>query len=109
MICPSEKCASSNVQFLPHYWESLPAESPLKARYAEPAEGDARARLVLAGVAIAGLVLAVTGSVGLGLLALAIGVVGAWVVHGRIVMAEQARAAWGRTQICLACTHLWVP
>jgi hypothetical protein len=109
MICPSGKCASSNVQFLPHYWESLPGDSPLKARYAEPSEGDARARLVLAGVAVLGLVLAVTGTVALGLVALAIGVVGAWVVHGRIVMAEEARSRWERTQICLACTHLWVP
>jgi hypothetical protein len=109
MICPSVKCGSSNVQFLPHYWESLPGESPLKARYAEPAEGDSRARLVLALIAVAGVVLAVTGTVGLGLVALAIGGVGAWLVHGRIVMAAQARSQWERTQICLACTHLWVP
>ena len=109
MLCPSSKCASSNVQFLPHYWESLPAESPLKVKYAEPAEGDARARLILALIAVAGVVLAVTGTVGLGLIALAIGGIGAWVVHGRIVLAEQARTAWGRTQICLACTHQWVP
>lgn len=109
MICPSEKCASSNVQHLPHYWRSLPNESPLKAEYAEPAEGDAMARLVLVLIAIAGVVLAVTGTVGLGLIALAVGTIGGWVVHGRIVLAAQERDRWGRSRICLACTHLWVP
>ena len=109
MLCPSDKCASGNVQFLPHYWESLPGDSPLKGRYAQPAEGDARARLVLAVIAVAGVALVVTGTVGLGLVALAVGAVGAWVVHNRITSADAAREAWGRTQICLACTHLWVP
>src|SRR5690349_18885264 len=109
MLCPSEKCGSSNVEHLPHYWLSLPGDSPLKGRYAQPAEVDSRARLVLAGVAVLGLVLAVTGTVGLGLLALAAGVVGAVVVHGRITAAEAARGEWQRTQICLACTHLWAP
>ena len=97
------------MQFLPHYWESLPAESPLRARYAQPAEEDGRARLILALVAVAGVILAVTGSVALGLLALAVGAVGAWVAHGRIIAADHARALWGRRQICLACTHLWEP
>jgi hypothetical protein len=109
VFCPSKACGSSNVHLLSHYWESLPGDSPLKARYAQPAEVDGRARLVLAGVAVLGAVLAVTGAVGLGLLALAVGVVGAWVAHGRIVAANEERDRWGRRQICLACTHLWEP
>jgi hypothetical protein len=109
MLCPSGKCGSSNVQHLPHYWESLPADSPLKARYAQPAVEDGRGRLILALVAAAGVVLLVTGTVALGLLALAAGAIGAWVAHGRIVAAETKRAAWSRSQICLACTHQWTP
>lgn len=109
MKCPSDKCGSSNVQHLPHYWLSLPPESPLKRKYAQPAEGDRRARLVAAVIAAAGLVLVCTGSVGVGLAVLAAGGVAAWVLHGRIVQADGARDAWTRRQICLACTHLWVP
>lgn len=109
MLCPSDKCGSANVQHLPHYWLSLPGDSPLKGKYAQPAEGDARARLVAAGVAVLGLVLAVTGTVLLGLLVLAVGVIGTWVAHGRVVAADHARGKWQRTQICLACTHLWAP
>ena len=109
MLCPSEKCQSSNVEHLPHYWQSLPGDSPLKGRYAQPAAGDRRARLIAGGVAVLGVVLAVTGSWPLGLLAIAGGAVGAWVMHGRIVTTDDARGRWSRTQICLACTHLWVP
>lgn len=109
MKCPSEKCGSSNVEHLPHYWQSLPGDSPLKKRYAQPAEGDRRARLIAAGIAVFGLVLACTGTVGFGLAVLAAGTVGIWVMHGRIVQADAARNMWQRRQICLACTHLWVP
>lgn len=109
MLCPSEKCASPNVHHLPHYWESLPGDSPLKGRYAQPAAEDGRARLILAIVAAAGAVMLVTGTVALGLLALAIGAIGAWIAQGRIAAVEAKRANWGRTQICLACTHQWVP
>ena len=98
----------TNVQSLPHYWLSLPGDSPLKRKYAQPAEGDRRARLVAAAVAVAGLVLACTGTVGAGLVVLAAAGVGVWVTHGRIVQADGARALWQRRQICLACTHLWV-
>jgi hypothetical protein len=109
MQCPSEKCASTNVQHLPHYWQSLPGDSPLKGKYEQPAQGDRRARLIAAGVAVLGLVLAVTGTVALGLLVLAAGAIGAWVLHGRVAAADHARGRWASTQICLACTHLWVP
>ncbi|WUH94502.1 hypothetical protein OG900_33100 [Streptomyces sp. NBC_00433] len=109
MRCPSDKCASTNIQHLPHYWRSLPGDSPLKGKYAQPAEGDRRARLIAAGVAALGVVLLVTGAWPLGLLALAGGGVGVWAIHGRITLADQARGKWSSTQICLACTHLWVP
>lgn len=109
MRCPSEKCQSPNVEHLPHYWQSLPGDSPLKGKYAQPAAADRRARLIAAGIAVLGVVLAVTGSWAVGLIALAGGAVGAWVIHGRITLADHARGSWSRTQICLACTHLWEP
>jgi hypothetical protein len=107
--CPSEKCASTNIQHLPHYWASLPGDSPSKGRYAQPAEGDRRARLIAAGVAVLGVLLLVTESWPLGLLAVAGGGVAVWATHGRIITADTARNRWDRTQICLACTHLRVP
>lgn len=109
MFCPSDKCASTNVQHLPHYWQSLPGDSPLKSKYAQPAEGDRRARLIAAGVVVLGVVLVVTGSWPLGLLGVAAGAVAVWWTHGRIILADSARDRWASTQICLACTHLWVP
>ncbi|WP_037914051.1 hypothetical protein [Actinacidiphila yeochonensis] len=109
MRCPSVKCGSSNVEFLPHYWESLPGDSPLKRKYAKPAAGDRRAVAVAAGATVLGLVLAVTGTVVLGLLVLVAGGVGAAVSWRRVEAAEAARGAWQRRQICLACTHLWEP
>lgn len=97
MICPSEKCGSTNIQHLPLYWASLPGESPL------------RARLILGAVAVLGLVVAVTGGVALGLVMLASGAAGVAFTTSRIGAAVAARELWQRRQICLACTHLWVP
>jgi hypothetical protein len=107
VFCPSKDCGSSNVEHLPHYWKSLPSDSPLKTEYAQPAAPDPRNRLLLAALAVAGLVLAVTGQVAVGLVLLAVGAVGAAVAHGRIEAVEAARAVWERRRICLACTHLW--
>jgi hypothetical protein len=109
MFCPSDKCGSSNVEHLPHYWASLPGDSPLKVKYAQPDEGNARARLILAGVALVGIVVLATGGVALGLAMLAVGGAGGLWVHGQIQAAELQRGTWSRSQICLACTHLWTP
>lgn len=109
MQCPSEKCGSSNVEHLPHYWQSLPSDSPLKAKYAQPAEGDQRARLIAVLATVAGLVLTFTGNIAVGLFVLFGGAAAVAVTHQRIVAADAARAQWQRRQICLACTHLWVP
>ena len=107
MQCPSDKCGSSNVEKLSHYWAGLSPDSASWARYRQPAAPETRNRLLLAATALAGLVLAVTGQVAVGLVLLAVGAVGAVVAHGRIGAVEAARAAWERRQICLACTHLW--
>lgn len=109
MRCPSDKCQSTNVQHLPHYWASLPGDSPLKRRYAQPDEPDQRTRLILGAVAVLGLLVAVTGGVALGLLMLAGGGAGVAFTTNRIGAAVAARELWQRRQICLACTGLWVP
>jgi hypothetical protein len=109
MRCPSKDCGSSNVELLSHYWAGLSPDSPSSAKYRRPAEADRRARLLLVAVAAVGVVMAVMGQVGMGLLLLAAGAVGAVMAHRRIEAVEAARAEWGRSQICLACAHLWVP
>ncbi len=109
MKCPSDKCGSTNVERLAHYHASLSPDSPSARKYAPPAEPETRTRLLLAALAAVGIVLAVTGDVGFGLLLLAVGVVGAAVAHSRIAAVVAARELWERRQICLACTHLWAP
>lgn len=103
MRCPSEKCGSVNVEHLPHYWQSLPAESPLKARYAPPAKADGGYLVALAAVAL-GIAVVVSGAVLAGLL-VAVGSL-AWgaLVHQRVTAAEAALAAWESSRVCLACT-----
>jgi hypothetical protein len=109
MLCPSKECGSPNTQPLAHYQAGLSPDSASWKRYAQPAAPETRTRLILAAVAAVGVALAVTGSVGFGLLLLAVGAVGAVVVHQRIAAVEADREMWGRRQICLACTHLWEP
>ncbi|GAA3267955.1 hypothetical protein GCM10010493_50340 [Streptomyces lavendulae subsp. grasserius] len=89
---------------LSHYWESLPAESPLKAKYAPPAGGAVSYWASLAVVAL-GIVTAASGAVGLGL-----AVVMAGVVWGALVFRGSAKAAarldvWRGSHVCLACTR----
>lgn len=109
MNCPSDKCGSSNVQSLPLYVNGLPQDAPNRRKYAQPAEGDKRARLIAVLAAVAGLVLALTGNIAIGLVVLVGGAAGVAVTHQRIGAADAARAQWQRRQICLACTHLWSP
>jgi hypothetical protein len=106
--CPSAKCGSSNVEHLPHYWESLPSDSPLKGRYAPPAAVEAQYVLVL-GVIAVGIALMATSSVLLGLLAAAGGLVWGAVMQQRVARWEAAHGAWSTSMICLACTGRWVP
>lgn len=102
VTCPSPKCGSPNVADLPHYWRSLPAESPLKAVYAPPAAVDASYWIALAAV-VAGVVLLVSGSL-LGLLVAVAGVVWGVLVHQRAAGAARLLADWESSRVCLACT-----
>lgn len=103
LACPSPKCGSTNVQQLAHYWHSLPGDSPLKAKYAPPAEVSSQAWIALAAVAV-GIVLLVNGTVLAGLL-VAIGGLGFGVFDRReVAVYHHSRAAWEADRICLGCT-----
>jgi hypothetical protein len=103
IACPSPKCSSPNVADLPHYWQSLPAESPLKAKYAPPGRPKVSywAALIAVGV---GLLVLVEGGVLLGLLLVAGGAGWGAVVYKAVQFAEAQRAAWEQSHVCLACT-----
>jgi hypothetical protein len=107
MICPSGKCGSSNVESLPNYWASLPSDSPLKASLAQPPAVQAQ-YLVAVGVALFGVFAVAQGALA-GLLLVLGGVVWGVVTHGRAEAADSARAEWGSSLICLACTGQFRP
>lgn len=103
IICPSSKCGSPNVADLPHYWQSLPSESPLKARYAPPDAAEGGYWVALAAITL-GLVALISGAVLPGLLAIVGGVGWGAIVHHRVTAAEAQLADWNSSRVCLACT-----
>ncbi|WP_125214694.1 hypothetical protein [Streptomyces griseofuscus] len=102
ITCPSADCGSPNVADLPHFWHSLPAESPLKARYAPPEAAGASYWVALAAV-VAGVALLVSGAL-LGLLVAAAGAGWGALVHRRAAAAGERLADWESSRVCLACT-----
>lgn len=106
MACPG--CSSPNTEKLSHYWESLPAESPLKVRYAPPLVTEVRVLAVLGAIGV-GIWVMYTGAVLWGLAIAAGGLLwGVWMTMGSI--ASQARRdAWASQQLCLSCTQRWQP
>jgi hypothetical protein len=102
LVCPSPKCGSPNVADLPHYWQSLPAESPLKGRYAPPARVEATYWVALTAVVL-GVVVVASGSL-FGLLLVAGGLGWGALVHHRLTEAESLLADWTSSRVCLACT-----
>jgi hypothetical protein len=95
LVCP-------NVADLPHYWASLPAESPLKGRDAPPARFEASYWAALAAVVL-GIAVTVSGSL-FGLLLVADGAGWGALVHRRVAEAEARLADWTGSRVCLACT-----
>jgi uncharacterized membrane protein YgcG len=97
------KCSSTNVERLSHYWESLPSESPLRARYAPPSEVPSQVWIALLAIA-AGIAFMVTGGVVLGLL-VAVGGMGFGAFnHAGVQRYRASLAEWSAARICLACT-----
>ena len=103
IVCPSSKCGSPNVADLPHYWKSLPSESPLKAKYAPPAGPVGGYGVAVAAVAL-GIVALLSGTVIPGLLVAAGGVGWGALVYRRVAAAEAKLADWNSSRVCLACT-----
>ncbi|GGX72036.1 hypothetical protein [Streptomyces minutiscleroticus] len=102
--CPNASCRSTNIEFLPHYWQSLPDESPLKDEYKPPAVAPSQFWWVLAIIAL-GVVVAVLGAVLLGLLVVLGGLVWGALVHTGISATRTKLASWDTSHICLACTR----
>lgn len=104
MHCPH--CQSTNIQRLRGYWESLPAESSHRGKYAPPDRPEGQVWWALLAV-LAGIWIAVSGTVLIGL-----GVAVAGMLWGAF-MAGQQRAYEGRLEeydratLCLAKYHLF--
>jgi hypothetical protein len=104
MACPG--CQSGNTEKLSHYWESLPAESPLKVRYAPPAVLQVRVLAVLAVMGV-GIWIAVRDEPLYGLLIAVGGLLwGIWMTMGAVA-SQAARDSWSAQQLCLSCTKRW--
>lgn len=101
LACPRCKGAGQ-VLHLPEFVASLPVESPLRGKYAQPAEYAAQ-WLLPVGAVMLGLVLLVTGEPAAGLLLLAGGgALGFW--FSRLAAAAvEARERWARSLYCRQC------
>lgn len=99
MKCP---CGSMNVQRLSHYLDSLPAESPHRTTYAQPADASVQVVGVLL-LGVTGVAMLSSGH-WVGLLVLLGAAV--WAVAGfrQAGVAEVERARWAKSLICLVCT-----
>ncbi|MFD1277401.1 hypothetical protein [Streptomyces kaempferi] len=100
MECKS--CSSTNVQRLSHYWESLPAESPLRVRYAPPGEVQASYWVALL-AAVLGIVVVTSGAVLLGLLVTVGGLLWGVFMYRGVQEYQASLEAWSSRTICLAC------
>lgn len=100
MACP--RCKHDGVLDLPEFWKSLPRESELRGKYAQPAEYVAQWLLPI-GAVVAGVLLMVSGAVAAGILLLVGGGgVGFW--FSRLASAaEEARERWARSLYCRQC------
>lgn len=106
MQCP--KCSSPNIEQLAHYWQALPAESSLRARYAPPDKVPSQALVALVAV-VAGIAIAATGTVLIGLLVAVGGLVFGAVNRAAVQRYELAMAEWSSSKLCLACTGRFLP
>jgi uncharacterized membrane protein YgcG len=100
MECPG--CKSSNVERLAHYWQSLPAESPLRAKYAPPDAVEARYWVALLSVVV-GIVFTASGAVWAGLLVAVGGMAFGAINHQQVKESQATLAEWKAAMICLAC------
>lgn len=101
LACPRCK-AGGQVLDLPEYWRSLPGEAEAKRRHAPPAAYTAQ-WLLPVGAAVLGVVLLGSGATAAGIVLLACAAgLGLWMSRQSSI-AEEARALWERSLICLQC------
>lgn len=104
MGCPV--CQASNIQQLRGYWESLPTESPHRGKYAPPDAPNVQPWVALVAVG-AGLWLAVTGAVLLGLGAAVAGLLWGAVMSRQAAAYRGALAEYNGATICLVGYHIF--
>lgn len=103
--CPSAACKSVNVVDLPHYWQSLPNESPLKTRYAPPdVPGTGGCLAALATTAVGVFIMVRSDAIWTGLLIAATGLLAGLLIRHNIQRAEAQLNEWNNLLLCLACT-----
>jgi hypothetical protein len=104
MDCPI--CQATNVQRLRGYWEDLPMESPNKGRYAPPDAPNVQPWVALLAVG-AGIWIAVTGAVLIGLGVAVAGLLWGAVMARQVAAYQAALEAYNAAVICLAGYHLF--
>lgn len=106
LACP--RCKDHHqVLDLPEFWKSLPRESELRGKYAQPAEYVAQWLLPVGAFAL-GVLLLASGAIAAGVLLLAGGGgIGFWLSR-RASAAEDARARWQRSMICRQCPAVFL-
>lgn len=104
LLCPT--CSSPNIQKLDLFWKALPAESPLRGKYAPPAEVASQALIALVAT-LAGIGVMVSGAVLLGLLVAVGGMVFGAVNHAGVERYRGELADWAAAKLCLACEGLF--
>ncbi|WP_406170242.1 hypothetical protein OIE52_39070 [Streptomyces canus] len=104
MDCPL--CHATNIQQLRGYWESLPAESPHRGKYAPPDAPDVQPWVALLALG-AGIWLLVTGAVLIGLLVAVAGLVWGAFMAGQQRKFEADLATYNASTICLVRYHIF--
>lgn len=101
LACP--RCKDHHqVLDLPEFWRSLPRDSELKGKYAQPSEYAVQ-WLLPAAIGALGVVAVVTGVIAAGIVLLAGAVgFGVWLSR-RARAAEEARERWARSLYCRQC------
>ena len=104
MLCPT--CSSPNIQQLQLFWQALPAESPLRAKYAPPDEVASQVLIALVAT-LAGIGVAVSGAILLGLLVAVGGMIFGAVNHAGVERYRGQLADWTAARLCLACSGMF--
>ena len=104
MDCPL--CHATHIQQLRGYWESLPAESPHRGKYAPPDAPDVQPWVALLALG-AGIWLLVAGAVLIGLLVAVAGLVWGAFMAGQQRKFEADLATYNASTICLASYHIF--